>query len=421
MPLMIDTVVVFGDSLSDIGKKWVTKSGRMARAFNQMYVSPTGRFSDCRNWTDFMFEQATGLTMVVSSADTSIALSSRHTTLSANSMVPATVPNRFQYANYAEGGACGDTPHSKGPFLGTLKDQVDAFEKDCRTTKLPLGNTLFIIWFGANDLYTAGRSPDEMGEVAKQVARTQRDRLKNLVHELRRQSQWQARVIFCDLARPLTSVRYTLRLKQAEAELRKVGPKDSVEMVVGPQRPKGEMWHGLQALKGASPLQAKAKQYLLLKAQIAETKELERGVLNFNTMLALIARQSGDRVAEVGSCLSEDTLRALVQGNYRLREGASGTRAEHRSALSYQNSTDVAHLTTIDEVHPTDQVYKLIWMEIYEEIKKSDCAFGLLGGVGVATPLSTLSGPQPATRAGFGNVMAELQQGKFKLKRVQHI
>jgi hypothetical protein len=100
------SVIVFGDSLSDIGKKWKTKSGKMARATNQMYVSPTGRFSDCRNWTDFMFEAATGLSMIVGTAKDTIALSARHTSLSRSSLVINASPEDsdpwyFQYANYA--------------------------------------------------------------------------------------------------------------------------------------------------------------------------------------------------------------------------------------------------------------------------------------------------------------------------------
>ena len=66
--MLMDTVLVFGDSLSDIGRKWKTKAGRMATSTNQMYVSSSGRFSDCRNWTDYMIEAATGKSLVVDSA-----------------------------------------------------------------------------------------------------------------------------------------------------------------------------------------------------------------------------------------------------------------------------------------------------------------------------------------------------------------
>ena len=350
-----------------------------------------------------MFEAATGVTMVVAKAEDTIALSSRHTSLSVNSRVPDSVQNPFQYANYAEGGACGDTPASKAAFLGTLKDQVDAFESDCRASTRPLGNTLFIIWLGANDLYTAGRRAIEMGQVATQIARTQRDRLNAMVN----QRHGRAKFIFVNLARPLSSVRYTQRLQTAKLELAKLGGQGEIEMIdLG--RVKSSLWYAQQTLSNATALQRKAKQYGLLAAQIKEIKELERGVLDFNVMLATTALQNGDRVAEIGCCLSEDTLHSLIRGNYRLKEGASGTRAEHRSALSYSSDTDLANLTTIDQVHPTDQVYRLIWLEIYEEIKKSDCTFGILAGALTPTPLSSLSGPSQATRDKFGGVMGEL-------------
>jgi phospholipase/lecithinase/hemolysin len=81
LPMRMDTVVVFGDSLSDIGKKWKTNSGKAALWAGEMYVSPTGRYSDCRNWTDFMVEAATGKTMIVGSAENTITISERFTSL----------------------------------------------------------------------------------------------------------------------------------------------------------------------------------------------------------------------------------------------------------------------------------------------------------------------------------------------------
>src|SRR4051812_17025179 len=341
MPLRMHTVVVFGDSLSDIGKKWTTKSGRMARATNQMYVSPSGRFSDCRNWTDFMFEAATGLTMIAGSAEKTIALSARHTSLTKDSLVLAPAASDgwfFQYANYAEGGACGDKPASKAAFLGTFKDQVDAFENDCKASRVPLGNTLFIIWFGANDLYTAERKAIDMSQVASQVASTQRTRLDLIVktqNQTTMGGNYACKFIFVDLCRPLTSVRYTMRLKKAEDKVKSLlGAK-----YVAAPRPKRGVSEAndtlAQAIKhGFTPGTSWgfANEVKLLQAQVDATKELEQGVLLFNATLATIAHKNGDRVAEVGSCVSEDTIRSLVQGNYRLKAGAMGAAVTtHRS------------------------------------------------------------------------------------------
>jgi hypothetical protein len=419
------TVVVFGDSLSDIGKKWTTKSGRAARAFNEMYVSPTGRFSDCRNWADFMFEAATGLTMIVDTAESTISLSKRHTSFKRENVVLADDRKRFRYANYAEGGACGDKPASKEAFLGTFKDQVDAFENDCKVSQLALGNTLFIIWFGANDLYTAERKAVEMAQVAQQIASTQRQRLA-LIHKEQNQrglgsrlalaADYRCKFIFVDLCRPLTSVRYSMRLQAAE---------DKVKALLGgkyasPRRPLRGVLHAQETLQramfwGHNPgtTLGFANEVERLRAQVEVTKELEQGVLLFNSTLATIAYMNGDRVAEVGSCVSEDTIRSLVQGNARLKAGAMGAAVkEHISYKDYAQRTSAQHITTVDQVHPTDQMYRLLWLEIYEQIKRSNCTFGLLspsdgdGDISYRpdTPLTALS----QSRRGFGAVMDEL-------------
>jgi lysophospholipase L1-like esterase len=423
----MNTVVVFGDSLSDIGKKWTTKSGRAARLGNEMYVSPTGRFSDCRNWTDFMYEAATGSTLIVKSASDSIAKSSSHYSLTSKSF--NNLENQsFMYANYAEGGACGDTPASKGPFLGTFKDQVDAFEKDCKSLTTALGNTLFIIWFGANDIYTAGRQAAEMAQVAEQIARTQRGRLNLIVRSHNETAlgptkavNYGCKFIFCDLCRPLTSVRYSLRLKNAEDKVKALLGKEYVAAT----RRLGDVSTALHTYQQAfnSPQQYRpgknwrgiANEMELLRAQVEATKELENGVLVFNATLAAIAHQNGDRVVEVSWCVSEDTVRKLVTGNYRLIAGAMSTAVKtHIPAMSYGESTTSQHITTIDEVHPSDEMYRLLWLQIYEQIKRSGCTFGKLSPVMAATPdalLADLAGPaQPSaqTRQAYDAVMKEL-------------
>jgi GDSL-like Lipase/Acylhydrolase len=420
MPLRMHSVIVFGDSLSDIGKKWKTKSGKMARATNQMYVSPTGRFSDCRNWTDFMFEAATGMTMIVDSASSTIAISERHHSFTKQSEVPGA----FQYANYAEGGACGDTPATKGPFLGTCKDQVDAFVGHCRTSRLPLGNTLFIIWFGANDLYTAKRNATEMSQVAQQIASTQRKRLAAWVKNWNQAllgADGTCKFIFVDLCRPLTAVRYTKRLSDAEAKVRallgtKYVPAASPKWGLATPGPRPQASHTLQLAQslGFNPgfsFFGSANEVEQLRAQLEDIKNLENGVILFNATLKKLTQENGDQLAEIGSCVSEDTIRQLVLGNYRLKAGAMGASvSKHISTNSYSSSSSVQHTTTIDQVHPTDQMYRLLWLEIYEQIKRSNCTFGKLSPVLAGTPLTGISGRAPSqqTRQDYGTVMNEL-------------
>lgn len=413
-PMLMDSVIVFGDSLSDIGRKWTTKAGKAALAFNEMYVSPSGRYSDCRNWTDFMIEEATGgQSLVANTAESTIALSKRHINLGMKSMLDCAHP--FQYANYAEGGACGDTPASKAAFLGTLKEQIDWFEADLRTTELQLGNTLFFVWFGANDLYTAGRPPAQMHQVADAVANVQRNRLVEIV----RARHGKCRFMFVNLARALTSVRYTKQLAEAETALTTAL---KIQRAAPTHGRASNLWHAQQALNTAAArnvtsgrFSASARAVKNLQEKVTLIKGFETGVMNYNTHLSLIARGNGDAVAEVGNIISEETLNRLFEGNYHLMAGAIAGRATQVSAAQY-DTTAVRPITTIDEVHPTDQMYKIIWAEIYAELKRSNSSFGELTGAQVASTLATLAGPSAAVRGDYNSVMEQIRAGGFKLK-----
>ena len=422
-PVRMNTVVVFGDSLCDIGKKWKSDSGAMAIWKGDMFVSPTGRFSDCRNWTDFMFEEATGQSLVTGTAEQSYARSQKHFTITSDCLLfPTDFTKQFRYANYAEGGACGATPPAQwGRVLGTFEQQVDQFEINCATMQQALGDTLFIIWFGANDLYTANCTAESMANVATQVASTQRNRLLNIFksHHTRTLGQNllprppQCKFIFVDLCRPLTSVRYTKRLIEAEATLKSrlpmayIAPKSSLSTI-------NLAVHLLQQGQTTmvSPFWGIAKEVVQLNLQIEETKRLERGVLLFNTVLAKLAYKNGDRVAEVGSCISEETISKLVRGHARLKAGAMPAAADKFiSAFSYDHSGSRQHIVTKDEVHPTDQLYKLIWLEIYEQIKRSNCTFGNLQPVLGDAPLSVMAGPSAQTVQNYNAVMNQLNPG----------
>jgi hypothetical protein len=78
------------------------------------------------------------------------------------------------------------------------------------------------------------------------------------------------------------------------------------------------------------------------------------------------------------------------------------------SALSYGQSASAEHITTIDEVHPTDQMYRLIWLEIYEQIKRAGCTFGKLSPVTADTPLAGLAGPSAQTEEDYDAVMKQI-------------
>ena len=418
-PLVMESVIVFGDSLSDIGRKWTTKAGKAAIAFNEMFVSPTGRYSDCRNWTDFMIEEATGKSLVSGTASDTIERSKHHINLSKRSMLfsDADQFHPFQYANYAEGGACGDTPHSKKAFLGTFKEQIDWFEEDLRLTELPLGNTLFIVWFGANDLYTAERPAAEMHLVAEAVANTQRNRLLSIV----RKQHCACRFVFVNLARALTSVRYTKQLNDATTALKGILPTDQATLA---KARASKLWHAQKTLnlaaannKTAGRFSGDGRKVKELQEKVAMVKNFEVGVMNYNTHLALKTRGNADGLAEVGNIISEETLNRLFEGNFHLMAGALGARTSVHTDSAHYDTTQVRPVTTVDEVHPTDQMYKVIWDEIYAEIKRCNATFGLLTGARAATTLATLAGPSATVRGDFNSIMADIQKGGFALRK----
>ena len=384
MPIQIRTVIVFGDSLSDIGKKVKENMGAYARRAGKMTVSPTGRFSDCRNWTDFMFEAAGGDSLVVDDAGESIKKSEVYTTLTEESWaLGKSDPKSFRYANYAVGGACGDTPHTMTYALGTFKDQVDEFEKDSKKFG-ELGSTLIIIWFGANDLYTAERPPAQMGAVATVIAGDQRARLLEILKKL---NVLEYRFIFVDLARPLTSVRYQMRLEKAKTALINAVQPDMEGYGPLPGNPPPKRYERLGLLgplvQAARENEWAAAELSALNKQLEEIEGLETGVRLFNATLNKVAAKNGDRVVQMGTWLAEEQIRALVRSNYQ--HGAQPGNAKHISSQQYdllkKDKEFATHLTTVDQAHPTDEMYRLIWLKIYEDIQAAGCTFGNLTGV----------------------------------------
>ena len=384
MPHIMESVVVFGDSLSDIGRKWTTKSGRAAITFNEMYVSPSGRFSDCRNWTDFMIEDAGARSLVNGSAENTVARSQRHLNFSKQSGIYSDADqfHPFHYANYADGGACGMTPVTKERFLRTFKEQVDWFEADLAKTDVLLGNTLFIIWFGANDLYTAGRKATEMHLVAQEVAETQRSRLAQIV---KRQhcAPW---FVFVNLGHPLSSVFYSRNLAAAEAAVRN---DIAVAAVNGPN---GRLDSAKKTISIAAQTIAPSwfgagGRLKALQEEVALVENLEAGVMNYNTALLATATLQDDAVVKIAHAISESVLKSLVASGL-MAAGAMGNRATQVSAANYNPGGAAQPLTTIDQKHPTDQMYKFLWEEIYAELTRAGISFGQLRGAAVGQTLN---------------------------------
>jgi phospholipase/lecithinase/hemolysin len=156
----IKNVVILGDSMSDIGNKWTWPSGEMGRAIGAMRVNEVGRFSDGKNWTDFLVEYSSGRTLMWGDRQITIRNSSRYLTLSGDSSLEE---EDINYVNYAMGGAIVTTDWTFAPKFGALtylRDQVQDYIAQRRNQGTRFrGPTLHVIWIGLNDFVTVLR-PD---------------------------------------------------------------------------------------------------------------------------------------------------------------------------------------------------------------------------------------------------------------------
>lgn len=167
MTTSIDRLIIFGDSLSDIGVKRNTHTGRFASLFGFMRTNQVNRYSDNRNWTDFLWEWAGGTPLIVKNPATSEGLAKPHLTWSDKSVNGSRPELPIFYVNYGEGGARGGSDQW-GVGLGTFKEQAERYLEQLAATK-PKGNGLYLVWFGLNDLVTNGRDPNDMKTVAKEM------------------------------------------------------------------------------------------------------------------------------------------------------------------------------------------------------------------------------------------------------------
>jgi|GEM_PF-4029640 len=161
----MNNLVVFGDSLSDIGIMSATYLGMVAKTLGAMTTNETGRYSDGRNWTDFLYEWIGSDTLLGVDAATTVKKSGKYQTLTANSLIPlsnSTIGGApICYANLAQGGAvaASDVP-AMGGTLSTLSTQCDRYIDQRRALGPAFtGPALHIIWIGLNDIVTCNR-PD---------------------------------------------------------------------------------------------------------------------------------------------------------------------------------------------------------------------------------------------------------------------
>ncbi|MVU81084.1 hypothetical protein GPX89_28035 [Nocardia sp. ET3-3] len=162
MPVPIQNLVILGDSLSDIGIKRETPAGMFARAAGMMRTNEIGRYSDGKNWVDFLVEWAGSEPLVRASRAETEAATAPYRSLTERSLLlgtDATPLRPLLFADYAEGGAIATSDWKpKAGALGYIKDQVTSYIEARKALRdWYTGDTLHIVWIGLNDIVTAER------------------------------------------------------------------------------------------------------------------------------------------------------------------------------------------------------------------------------------------------------------------------
>ena len=163
MPIALQNLIVLGDSLSDIGIKRDAPTGMFARAAGAMRTNEVGRYSDGKNWTDYLIEWTGADPLVKGDAKKTEDATKLHRSLTNYSLLLGTRAGEnppLHYANYAEGGAIAASDWKpKAGALGYLKTEVATYIKARKALGAGFGgNTMHIVWIGLNDIVTAERS-----------------------------------------------------------------------------------------------------------------------------------------------------------------------------------------------------------------------------------------------------------------------
>lgn len=321
MSVKISRLIVFGDSMSDIGVKRQTVAGSFASLFGLMRTNQVNRYSDNRNWTDFIWEWTGGQPLIRQDKPTSDAAALPHLTWSAASATGSPADAPLPYANYAEGGAMGGSDRW-GAGLGNFREQADRYLADLRRHGPAPGVGLYLIWFGLNDLVTNKRDPADMKAVALQMSRICQDIVA---------ADPNAAFLFGNLPNPQSAVRYLGR--------------EATDSVLG--------FHE-GSLNFGNELASEIKAHFLKNPA---------GIVDLYTHMD-------------HACRNLDAY-GLVQ-----RAQPPGVPVRYGAPIS--DPTIAFCTTTSDEAHPTEEVYKLI-AQIWADAIRKDFVLGQLNANAEAT------------------------------------
>jgi hypothetical protein len=401
-----DHVIVFGDSLSDIGRKWKQPMGRVAgnlpsNGLRMLAVSATGRFSDSKNWTDYMFEAAAGQGLIASTREETILNSGEYHRLSSRWIEPPG-GSRFRYANYAVGGAVGWKEESFGKWLGLTRfsDQVDEFWEDFR--KLPdfndsfrpghedLGKFLFIVMFGANDIYTDEKEKNVSGTIGNAIIK-QCEKVFNIVKRVDPAPNF----VVAGVGKPEQSAFYASQLANKR-------------MVAEACR------HHLQQ-SNARYLLDQSLQNRLSRAEAEDRcSSAEKEEREFREKCLKLGQQADS----LNGCLSQACHQKKQWHFFPMREAllllqgdAPSLNIDAQKAQGFQHFHLTSHkvgnihfanpndprlklatgqhaLFTADQKHPTSIGYKYLWKRMELLLRAAGLTFGILAGppAGIAVP-----------------------------------
>jgi lysophospholipase L1-like esterase len=269
----------------------------------------------------------------------------------------------FRYANYAEGGACAGNPQSlQGKIgLGTFKDQVNRFRGDVPTVKVQGETFLIFVWFGANDLYTDGQKATDMPGAAAKIMKRRGEIVQILNNAGAKTTGDGVRFVFMGMGLPTSAARYQAKLDRAM------------------QRMQNNQIH----LKRYNIKRLwKTKEQIvkeLFDARIEALNLLAAGALLFNDRLQQLTK-APDIFVDMQRYLSEDAVTSMME-HYNMLQGVQpkGWSGMHLSAKDYDEIMDEVQvpLSTSDEAHPTDRVYKYMWeAAIAPALKQANVSFG---------------------------------------------
>ncbi|MDR4894329.1 MULTISPECIES: SGNH/GDSL hydrolase family protein [unclassified Chryseobacterium] len=167
---MIDRIVILGDSMSDFGIKKDTIMGMVARAAGLMRVNAVGRFSDSKNWADYISEWS-GMESLIDDRSKKETNALTKKKISLKESTHGSPDNRLSFVNYAVGGAVVNEREKLKHKLAltTILEQKEKYFKELDSDTFKAKNTMHIVWIGLNDTVTDGKDASKMKAIVDQV------------------------------------------------------------------------------------------------------------------------------------------------------------------------------------------------------------------------------------------------------------